>query len=182
MLNTRKHMLAGILLVASQTAAARCEVVFSTPQVELGQAGVAQLLESDVPGFRQLGATRTGVLSVQCDTARTALRLRFSQLVARGNRLLRWSPSGSAGALQLRIAHATADGTPVLIDAAGQQAVATVDIERDNALVGLDLHSLPGGAKRFTLEVQMTGLVEEAFRPTGRTDFSVSPTVEVLDP
>jgi len=177
------HALASMaLLVLPLGTKAECSVGFSSLLVDLGDTAFGTDAEADVPGYRRIGNSRAGILTVLCDADRAALQLVFGNVVSGSRGLLKWDATRQAGAMQLRVTRATADGVQVNIVGADGTRLPGVNIVKDGEVITLDLTPLQKGARSFMLEVQMTGLVEKSFVPTMKTGFSMTPRVQLLNP
>lgn len=183
----KKYLCLSITAIASVTlplqAATICAAKSSTPGVDVGRVISQTGPDADVPGYRQVGNVRVVLLSFICENDRSALQLRFRETVGLGsNQLLRWDLAKSSGAMRLRLTKATADGVQVDMSGDDQVAVSALNIVKDGMVVSLNLAALHKPARSFTVEMQITGLVEKSFSPTSATSFSANPIVELINP
>jgi hypothetical protein len=171
------------MLALPLQAAAVCTAKSSTPVVDVGRVVGRAAPDSDVPGYSQLGNTRFVLLTFICENDRSALQLRFRETVGLGNnQLLRWDAAKSGGAMRMRLTKATADGIQVDMLGEDQVAVPALNVVKDGMIVSLNLAPLHKSARTFTVEMQITGLVDKSFVPTSATTFAVTPVVELINP
>lgn len=183
----RIHLRAAVLALCLPWAGmshAGCELHFSSPQLDLGTIVAGKAAKADAGSYRQFGSPRSVMLLVACDADRSALRLRVLNVASRQYepKLLQWDPAQPAGALRLRFVRALANDIPVQLVVDGKALVAPLDIDRNAIVLSFDLTPVRSRARRFELELQVTGLVADAFVPVGATAFGANPLVELLEP
>ena len=181
MMSTHKYLLL-LLSGLPCMAFAACEVHFVAPLVDLGRTVYQSGAVSDVPGYRQVGSQRTGILSILCDADRASLQLRVGNLMAATDQLLRWDHGKSAGAMKMRVSRATADGIPINLTLDEKPPVPAVNIVKDGSVLVFDLAPVHHKARHFTVDFQLTGLMAHKFVPAADTTFTMSPQVELLAP
>lgn len=164
-------------------AAAMCSAKASTPVVDVGRVISRAAPDSDVPGYSQVGNVRFVLMTFVCENDRSALQLRFRETVGLGNnQLLRWDAANSSSAMRLRLTKASADGIQVDLLGEDQLAVPALNVVKDGMIVSLNLAPLHKSARTFTVEMQITGLIDKAFVPASAKTFSVSPIIEIINP
>ena len=164
-------------------AMAMCTAKSSSPGVDVGRVINKAGPDSDVPGYRQVGNVRVVLLSFICESDRSTFQMRFRETIGLGsNQLLRWDVAKAIGALRMRLTKATADGVQVDMSGEDQVAVPALNIVKDGMIVSLNLAPLHKPARTFTVEMQITGMIEKSFNPASATSFTVSPTVELINP
>jgi len=171
-------------LAGADISHAACELHFAAPHLDLGTIVAGKGTRSETGEYRQVGAPRPAVLLITCDADRSALRLRVLNVETRQAdlKLLRWDFAQPSGALRLRVVRALANEIPVELAVDGKAPVAAVDIDRNASVLSFDLAPVRSRARRFALEMQVTGFVADAFVPNGATTFSANPSIELLDP
>jgi hypothetical protein len=181
MMSFNKYCLLALSCLPCVTFAA-CEVHFVAPVVDLGRTVYQSAAISDVPGYKQVGSQRTGILSILCDADRATLQLRVGNLIAATDQLLRWDNGKAASAMKMRVSRATAEGIPINMTVDEKAPAPAVNIVKDGAVLNFDLLPVHNKARHFTVEFQLTGLMTSNFVPLGSTTFSMSPQVELLAP
>lgn len=176
-----KYCLLALSCVPCVTFAA-CEVHFIAPVVDLGRTVYQASAISEVPGYKQVGSQRTGILSILCDADRAALKLRVGNLIAATDQLLRWDNGKAASAMKIRVSRATAEGIPINMTVDEKVPTPAVNIVKDGTLLHFDLSPVHNKARHFTVEFQLTGLMANGFVPVSNTTFTMSPQVELLAP
>lgn len=166
--------------LAAEGANATCNVVFSVPNVQMGNVSVSSLRMSSVPGYRLVG-TKNQVMNVTCNVSQPTFRLELSGLTpVIGTPLVRW---GSVGAMHVRALGASVAGLPVNIKLEGLPGsiyAQGVDLTK-NDILDVDLSSVPArDRKSFSLQFQLTGLLPESYVVRTQVTLDSSITVQLL--